>query len=183
MLCLPSDKLLFLTLTQMEVNPCHPIKSAPQPPNFTETSCCQMPFVEIQNSPHIIESPYWAASILQQNFCVYYPLSYYSSAPHEQMSNRMLQQGRMAQWVMNASLHEFPIMNMNMNTYLVTSNSCVTIMSQNNTFYYFTSTQKELKKTKHKWRRSGDSGRSYVLFETLSIKSSGKYKEPAWYFQ
>lgn len=30
-------------------------------------------------------------------------LSYYSSAPHEQMSNRMLQSGRRVEWVMNLS--------------------------------------------------------------------------------
>lgn len=59
-------------------------------------------------------------------------LSYYSSAHVEQMSNRMLQQGK---WYSEWWMHVFY-----MNTYLVTCNPCVVVMCQNQTYYHFTLT-------------------------------------------
>lgn len=95
----------------MGVNPCHPIKSAAVPPNFTETSWCQMPFVE--KSEQL--AYFWIAllsciHLTTELLCILPSLlSHYSSAPHEHMSNGMLQQGKWYSEWWARFLHESPI--------------------------------------------------------------------------
>lgn len=144
----------------MGVNPCHPIKSAPVLPNFTETGWCQMPYVEHQNSLRIYELPFCAVSIFIKKkkkkilLCILPGiLCYYSSAHVEQMSNRMLQQGRMEERVMNAAfLYVASIIAWTHTLYL-----CI-IMCQNHT--YISLSRTVWRKGRNKWLLSGAARRA-----------------------
>lgn len=111
-LCLPSDKWLFLTLTQMGVKSMSSYNISASATKLYRNIMMPDALVENQSSLCISELPYWAASILQQNFCVYCP-AYYPITHLLHMSRWVIgccSRGRMLQWVMNASfLHESPI--------------------------------------------------------------------------